>query len=118
MSDLPAETVTLNPAMPNEHQVHHAVFHNEQQNRLHGFNSGIMALKNERQSMQEAYDEAAIQRDRDYNEAKLKAELAHADALSRLDARIDDMEVGKEMAEAAIEAYERRKAKANGGDAT
>ena len=111
MATPPVETATeLNPAMPNEHQVHHVVFFNEQQNRLHAFESGIIALRGEHDSRQAAFDAAAAERDRIYNEAKLAAEQEHSDEMAALDRRIEDMIVGREMAEAAIAVYEKRKA--------
>lgn len=79
-------------SLPSPHIDHSAVFENEMQNRLHQFNSGIIALQSEVEGQETAHQKAIAELTKKHDEAK--ADLVR---------RIANLERGKLAVSAALD---------------
>jgi hypothetical protein len=94
-SQVPSDIETASVSLPSAHVVHSDVLTNMMHNRLHEFESGLVALQGEMEGQQQAHD-------------KQVQELADKHTSSKADLlrRIDDLNKGKRMLSAALDAAE------------
>lgn len=95
-------------SLPSPHIEHAVTFESEMQNRLHGFQSGIVALQGELDGQQQAFDKDAAERQAEFDRAASERLARHAVARSDLERRIGDLQVGADMAKAALAAKVRQ----------
>lgn len=100
----PAKDIT-----PSAHTTHSAVYVNECQLRLSGFESGIAILNGDLESRHEAHVNSLEKLKAEYEQATAKAIAEFNAEKADLVRRIDDMQMGKAMASAALDAFERGK---------
>lgn len=111
--DVPSEPIQ---SLPSPNINHASVYLNEVQARLSGFEAGIIALTGEMEGQQEVFQAAAETLKTDYEAATAKLTEAHNKSKADLLRRIDDMNLGKAMAAAALDAHSAAQTK--GGGAT
>lgn len=86
--------------LPSGNISHAVVFGNELQNRIHGFESGIIALQGELEGSQVTFDADIAELNQKIAERTEKRTAEKADLLRR----IDDLQRAKRMATAALDA--------------
>lgn len=93
-------------AMPSAHTIHADTYLNETKLRLSGFESGIVTLTGEMESRYAEHIDKLEQVKIEYERTTSAMIKAHNAEKSDLLRRIDDMQKGKAMAVAALDAYE------------
>lgn len=93
-------------AMPSAHTNHADTYLNETKLRLSGFESGIVTLTGEMESRHSEYTEKMEEAKAEYERLTAGMTKKHNAEKSDLLRRIDDMQKGKAMAVAALDAYE------------
>lgn len=94
-------------ATPSAHTRHSAVYEAETRLRLSAFDHGIVTLTGDLESRHETHVSALEKLKAEYDQATAKAVSEFNAEKADLVRRIDDMQVGKMMASAALDAFER-----------
>lgn len=102
MPNVPAPLVDL---PTNQHIDHANVYQSETLTRLSGFDSGITALQGEMEGQQEAHSVAMEKLKVEYERQTAALTTEHNAKKGDLLRRIGDLQLGKAMAEAALDAW-------------
>lgn len=91
-------------SLPSGNIVHADVYRDETNNRLAGFERGVIALTGEIEGQQETYDAEVNRLRQECEDAVSRLTTSHDTAKRDLLRRLDDMNKGKRMAAAALDA--------------
>lgn len=93
------------PPLPSEHVNHSTVYQNETQVRLSAFESGIVTLQGEMEGQHSAFTSAVEKLKIEFERKTAELTKEHNASKADLLRRIGDMQLGKAMSEAALDAW-------------